>query len=108
MAELAGQATSLAVSTIVNVAFASSIKSDQKKLEKLLSELDQKKQQELLELVQRTSTELERQSAVFNFINAAKREELENQRRKKNRFIYIGIGLGVLAYILMILKLKKK
>lgn len=108
MAELVGMAASIAVNKIVGMAFASSIASDQKKLENLLSKLDEKKQQELLELIQRTNVEIERQTLVFDFINKTKREELNKQRKKNHKYIYIGLGLGILAYILMILKLKKR
>lgn len=93
---------------IVDFAFASSIKSDQKRFEKAIAKLDAKKQQELLLKVQQIQNELERQKIVFQYIDKAKIEELKKQENKKKVYIYIGLSIGLIAYTLIIFKLKKR
>jgi hypothetical protein len=92
---------------IVDFAFASSIKSDQKRFEKAIAKLDAKKQQELLLKVQQVQNELERQKIVFQYIDKAKIEELKKEENKKKVYLYIGLGIGLTAYALIIFKLKK-
>lgn len=92
----------------VNYAFASSMKKDQKKFEEEISRLDLKKQEELLAKVQQAETEIERQKIVFQYIDKQKIDELKSQGKKQRMFLYIGLGVGILAYALLILKLKKR
>jgi uncharacterized membrane protein YraQ (UPF0718 family) len=108
MSDIVGNVSSLAVSTIVGLAFASSIKTDQMRFERMLSELDQRKQLELLELVQKTSSELERQAIVSKFINDAKIQELKSGGNKNKTIIYVVLGVAILAYGIMIFKFKKR
>jgi hypothetical protein len=98
----------LVATTIVQIAFASSAKKDQKKFEKEISQLDAKKQAELLQKVQQVSSELERQKIVFQYIDKAKIEKLIAEDDNKKKYLYAGIGIGVLIYVLMLIKLKKR
>lgn len=98
----------LVATTIVQYAFASSMKKDQKRFEQEISKLDEKKQLELLAKVQQVQTELERQNIVFQYIDKARIEELKTQGKKQRTYIYLGLGIGVLLYSLMLLKLKKR
>ena len=91
----------------VNLAFASSIKKDQKRLEKELAKLDAKKQAELLLKVQQAQTEIQRQEIVFQYIDKGRIEELKKQDNAKKRYIYVAIGFGLLLYGLVLLKIKK-
>jgi hypothetical protein len=102
------QAIAMVASMIVDYAFASSIKKDQKRFEKEISQLDAKKQAELLQKVQQVSSELERQKIVFQYIDKAKIEKLIAEDKNKNKYLYAGIGIGVLIYVLMLIKLKKR
>jgi hypothetical protein len=108
MAELASQAVSLVASTIVDIAFASSIKKDQKKFEKEIAKLDAQKQNELLQKIQQVQTELQRQQIVYQYIDKARIDELKEQTKKENKYLYIAIGVGILIYGLMIINLRKK
>ena len=98
----------LVATTIVQIAFASSAKKDQKRFEKEISQLDAKKQAELLQKVQQVSSELERQKIVFQYIDKAKIEKLIAEDDNKKKYLYAGIGIGVLIYVLMLIKLKKR
>jgi hypothetical protein len=93
--------------TVVQYAFASSMKKDQKRFEQEISKLDEKKQLELLAKVQQVQTELERQNIVFQYIDKSRIEELKKEDNNK-KYLYIGLGVGVIIYALMILKLKKR
>jgi threonine aldolase len=106
--EAVSQVVALVASTIVQYAFASSIKKDQKRFEQEIAKLDEKKQLELLQKVQQVQTELERQNIVFQYIDKARIEELKSQGKKQRTYVYIGLGIGVLLYSFMILKLKKR
>jgi len=94
--------------TVVQYAFASSMKKDQKRFEQEIAKLDAKKQLELLQKVQQVQTELERQKIVFQYIDKTTIEELKKQDKQKKMYLYIGLALGVLVYGVMIFKLKKK
>ena len=94
--------------TVVQYAFASSMKKDQKRFEQEIAKLDAKKQLELLQKVQQVQTELERQKIVFQYIDKTRIEELKKQDKQKKMYLYIGLGLGILVYGVMIFKLKKK
>ena len=107
MAELASQAVSQVSSMIVTSAFASSIKKDQKKFEKEIAKLDSQKQNELLQKMQQVQTELERQNIVFQYIVKSRIDELKEQTKKENKYLYIAIGVGILIYGLMIINLRK-
>jgi hypothetical protein len=102
------QAIAMVASMIVDYAFASSIKKDQKRFEQEIARLDEKKQLELLQKVQQVSSELERQKIVFQYIDKAKIEKLIAEDKNKNKYLYAGIGIGVLIYVLMLIKLKKR
>jgi hypothetical protein len=106
--ELVAQGISLAVSTIVNLAFSSSIKKDQERFAKEINKLDSRKQEELLLKMQQVQSEIERQKIVFQYIDKQKIEELKNQEKRNKKYIYIALGAGILLYGLIILKLKKK
>lgn len=105
---LGEQAIAMVASMIVDYAFASSIKKDQKRFEQEISKLDEKKQLELLAKVQQVQTELERQNIVFQYIDKGRIEELKKQDNNSKKYLYIGLGVGVIIYALMILKLKKR
>ena len=104
---LSGAISAVAV-LVVNFAFASSAKKDQEKFEKEIAKLDLKKQQELLAKVQQVETEIERQKIVFQYVDKEKIDALKSQGKKQRMFLYVGLGIGVLAYALLILKLKKR
>jgi hypothetical protein len=106
--ELASQAISMVASTIVNYAFASSMKKDQKRFEQEIAKLDKRKQAELLLKIQQVESELERQKIVFQYIDKTRIEELKKQDNQKKMYLYIGLGLGILVYGVMIFKLNKK
>lgn len=98
-----------AVATVtIQLAFASSIKKDQKRFEKELAKLDAKKQAELLQKVQQANTELERQKIVYQYIDKSRFDELKEQGKKERIYLYGGLGLGILLYVLLMIKLKKK
>jgi mannitol-specific phosphotransferase system IIBC component len=99
---------SVASGLIVNFAFASLMKKDQKKFEEEIAKLDSKKQAELLAKVQQAETELERQKIVFQYIDKQKIDKLIAEGKKDRLFLYLGLGVGLLAYVLIILKLKKR
>ncbi len=99
---------SIVATTIVQYAFASSMKKDQKRFEQEISKLDEKKQLELLAKVQQVQTELERQNIVFQYIDKGRIEELKKEDNNSKKYLYIGLGVGVIIYALMILKLKKR
>lgn len=99
---------SIVATTIVQYAFASSIKKDQKRFEQEIAKLDEKKQLELLAKVQQVQTELERQNIVFQYVDKAKIEALKKETKRERLYPYIGLGIGVLLYALMILKFKKR
>lgn len=105
--EAVSQVVSFVASTIVQIAFASSIKKDQKRFEQEIAKLDEKKQLELLQKVQQTQNELERQKIVFQYIDKARIEELKNKDNNK-KYIYIGLAVGIVLYGLILLKFKKK
>lgn len=92
---------------VINYAFASSIKSDQKKFEKEIAKLDARKQQELLAKVQQVESEIERQKIVYQYVEKQKIDELKKEGKKQRTIMYAGLGVGVLLYALLILKLKK-
>jgi ABC-type anion transport system duplicated permease subunit len=102
------QAIAMVAGMIVQYAFASSIKKDQKRFEQEISKLDEKKQLELLAKVQQVQTELERQNIVFQYIDKVRIEELKKQDNNSKKYLYIGLGVGVIIYALIILKLKKR
>jgi hypothetical protein len=102
------QAISMVAGMIVDFAFASSIKKDQKRFQKEIAKLDAKKQNELLQKIQQVQTELQRQEIVYQYIDKARFDELREQGKKERRYLYIGLGVGVLLYGLMIINLKKK
>jgi hypothetical protein len=102
------EAISFVATTVVQIAFASSAKKDQKRFEQEIARLDEKKQLELLQKVQQVSSELERQKIVFQYIDKAKIEKLISEDDNKKKYLYAGIGIGVLIYVLMLIKLKKR
>lgn len=102
------EVASVAVGLIVNYAFASSIKKDQKKFEKEIAKLDAKKQEELLQKVQQVGSELERQKIVYQYVDKARIDELKNETKRERLYLYGALGLGVIVYGLLILKLKKR
>lgn len=104
---LGEQAIATVAGLIVDFAFASSIKKDQKRFEQEIAKLDAQKQKELLTKVQQVQTELERQNIVFQYIDKGRIEELKKQDGNK-KYLYIALGVGVLIYALMIIKLKKR
>jgi ABC-type anion transport system duplicated permease subunit len=105
---LGGQAIAMVASMIVDYAFASSIKKDQKKFEKEIAKLDAQKQNELLQKIQQVQTELQRQQIVYQYVDKARIDELKEQTKKENKYLYIAIGVGILIYGLMIINLRKK
>ena len=102
------EVASIAVGLIVNYAFASSIKSDQKRFEKEIAKLTDKKQQELLAKIQQAETEIERQKIVYQYVDKQKIDELKKEGKKQRTILYVGLGVGVLIYALLLLKLKKR
>lgn len=108
MSDVTNQVVSKVSGMIVDYAFASSIKKDQKRFEQQIAKLDAKKQAELLLKVQQVQDELERQKIVFQYIDKTKIEQLKAQDKKQKTYIYVGLGIGVLLYALMILKFKKR
>lgn len=101
------EAVSIVAGMIVNYAFASSIKSDQKRFEKEIAKLDAKKQEELLAKIQQVESEIERQKLVYQYVDKQKIDELKKEGKKQRAILYAGLGVGVLLYALLILKLKK-
>lgn len=93
---------------ITDYAFASSIKADQKKFEKEIKKLDAKKQQELLAKIQEAETEIERQKLVYQYVDKQKIDAIKNEGKKRRTIMYVGLGLGLIAYTLIFLKLKKR
>ena len=93
---------------ITDYAFASSIKSDQKKFEKEIKKLDAKKQQELLAKIQEAQTEIERQKLVYQYVDKQKIDAIKSEGKKRRTIMYVGLGLGLIAYTLIFLKLKKR
>lgn len=93
---------------IVNYAFASSIKKDQKKFEKEIANLSEQKQKELLQKVQQTQDELERQKIVYQYVSKARIDELKKETKKEQLYLYGGLALGLIVYALLIFKLKKR
>ena len=105
---LSGNATALiamVAGMITDYAFASSIKSDQNKFQKEIAKLDARKQQELLNKVQKAETEIERQKIVYQYVDKQKIDELKKEGKKQRTILYAGLGVGVLLYALLILKL---
>lgn len=102
------EVASIVAGLIVNFAFASSLKEDQKKFEKEIAKLDEKKQKELLYKIQNLQTELERQKIVYQYVSKAKIDELKEKTKKERFYIYGALGLGLLIYALLIFKLKKR
>jgi hypothetical protein len=100
------EVASIAVGLIVNYAFASSIKSDQKRFEKEIAKLTDKKQQELLAKIQQAETEIERQKIVYQYVDKQKIDELKKEGKKQRTILYVGLGVGVLLYAILLLKLK--
>jgi hypothetical protein len=100
------EAVSIATGLIVNYAFASSIKSDQKRFEKEIAKLTDKKQQELLAKIQQAETEIERQKIVYQYVDKQKIDELKKEGKKQRTILYVGLGVGVLLYAILLLKLK--
>ena len=100
------EAVSIATGLIVNYAFASSIKSDQKRFEKEIAKLTDKKQQELLAKIQQAETEIERQKIVYQYVDKQKIDELTKEGKKQRTILYVGLGVGVLLYAILLLKLK--
>lgn len=92
---------------ITTYAFASSIKSDQKKFEKEIAKLEKRKQEELLAKIQQVESEIERQKIVYQYVEKQKIDELKKEGKKQRTIMYAGLGVGVLLYALLILKLKK-
>ena len=92
--------------TTVSLAFANSVKKDQKRFEQEIAKLDEKKQLELLQKVQQTQNELERQKIVFQYIDKARIDELKRKDNNK-KYVYIGLTVGIVLYGLMLLKLRK-
>lgn len=103
----ARDAVAMVAGMITTYAFASSIKSDQKKFEKEIAKLDARKQQELLAKVQQVESEIERQKIVYQYVEKQKIDELKKEGKKQRTILYVGLGAGVLLYALLILKLKK-
>ena len=99
VASLAGMA--------VDLAFASSIKKDQKRFESEIAKLDQAKQAELVAKLTQANTELERQKIVFQYIDKNRIEELKNKDDGKKKYIYIAFGVAIILYGLLILKNRK-
>lgn len=93
---------------ITDYAFASSIKADQKKFEKEIKKLDAKKQQELLAKIQEAETEIERQKLVYQYVDKQKIDAIKSEGKKRRTIMYVGLGLGLIAYTLIFLKLKKR
>lgn len=102
------EVASFVAGMIVNYAFASSMKKDQKKFEKEIAKLDEQKQKELLDKIQKVQTELERQKIVYQYVSKAKIDELKEETKKERFYIYGALGLGLLSYALLIFKLKKR
>ena len=102
------QAIATVAGLIVDFAFASSIKKDQKRFEQEIAKLDAKKQAELLQKVQQVSSELERQKIVYQYIDKTRIDELKKQDENKKKYIYIALGVGALLYTLIIFKFKKR
>jgi hypothetical protein len=100
------EVASIATGLIVNYAFASSIKSDQKRFEKEIAKLTDKKQQELLAKIQQAETEIERQKIVYQYVDKQKIDELKKEGKKQRTILYVGLGVGVLLYAILLLKLK--
>jgi phage host-nuclease inhibitor protein Gam len=100
------EAVSIATGLIVNYAFASSIKSDQKRFEKEIAKLSAKKQEELLAKIQQAETEIERQKIVYQYVDKQKIDELKKEGKKQRTILYVGLGIGVLLYAILLLKLK--
>lgn len=101
------EAVSIVAGMIVDYAFASSIKKDQKRFEKEIAKLEVKKQEELLAKIQQAETEIERQKIVYQYVDKQKIDELKQQGKRERTILYAGLGVGVLLYALLILKLKK-
>lgn len=102
------EVASVTAGLIVNYAFASSIKKDQKRFEQEIAKLDAKKQAELLQKVQQVSSELERQKIVYQYVDKARIDELKNETKRERLYLYGALGLGVVIYGVLILKLKKR
>lgn len=102
------EAVSQVAKMIVDYAFASSIKKDQKRFQKEIAKLDAKKQAELLDKVQKAQTELQRQEIVYLYIDKSRFDELKAQGKKERTILYVGLGVGVLIYGFMIINLRKK
>jgi hypothetical protein len=102
------EVASIVVGQVVALAFASSIKKDQEKFEKEIAKLDAEAQAELLKKIQQVQTEVERQKIVFQYVDKAKIEALQKETKRQRIYPYLGLGVGILLYVLLMLKLKKK
>lgn len=92
---------------ITSYAFSSSIKSDQKRLEKEIKKLSEDKQKELLSKVQQLQSESERQKIVFEYLNQAKIIDLKNESKTKKYIPYLVVGVLFVGFLAFIIKNKK-
>lgn len=101
------QSISAFAGLITSYAFSSSIKSEQKRLEKEINKISESKQKELLAKVQQLQSESERQKVVFDYLNQAKIVDLKNESKTKKYLPYAVVGFLFIGFLAFIIKNKK-
>lgn len=98
----------IAIQTGVGYLFSSGQNKKNKELAEKLSQLDVAQQEELKTKVASVSTELKKTEVLFDYLNKIKESQIKKQIAKKRIVNFAIIGVGVLALVVVVLKLKEK
>jgi len=98
----------IAVQTGVGFLFSRGQAQKNKELATKLAELNNQQQEELKNKVSSVSTELKKTEVLFEYLNKIKGDEIKKDIAKKRILNFVFLGVGVVALIIVVLKLKEK
>jgi hypothetical protein len=99
---------SIAIQTGVGFLFAQGQAQKNKELARKLSALNNQQQEELKNKVASVSTELKKTEVLFEYLNKVKESEIKKDITKKRILNFVFLGVGVVALIIVVQKLKDK
>ena len=106
--QFAGAVVGSLISGVIGGLFAKGEAKAGRELQKQLAKLSLAQQKELEERLQDVKAETERQSLVYQYLAVQNNNELLNRIQSKKYTSYIVLGVGVTILAVVILKLSKK
>ena len=106
--QIGTQLGGMILGTVITSAFAKADAKKQRQLEEELAKLDLAQQKELAERMQNVEGEVAKQQAYYEYLAEQNNNEMLNKLKSKRYTSFIVLGVGVILLAFVVLGLKKK